>query len=474
MANILQVTRPTPDIENRTLENRDPRNHINNQQIQNQVDPSRVVRADGQEKGGTGSAAQDGNYSVIDYESNYGAFVQRLKDAGQLPELLKQLLLDDGAGIIFGNQESVAGLMEQLFSSINLNSPEELLAFLQSQQAAQVKFSGSFFDGLRSILFQNASQGLKEAALAFLKGYNDYSSGQHLLLQMRSLTDDISRLMLKSYRGDFEELRDMINWRAADGDTAANTEVLNGKLIPFLSRYISRTHDYGAVRDAVMFFVLHAVKYENGDKGRLAQLFERLTGNREAERFFKSSPLDLDQVLADIRSGQGKNTFADTFADLLLKGTGGQAGLENMQQFYNVLNGMLINESVYLPFLHIVLPFRYQDKDVMSEIWADPDAKKDPEEGGRRIKMFFRFDIRELGNFNMVMSLQDRRMDMQLYVPPALTQKSQEIQENISGILKKNGMDVNRLLVKEKRGEIRLEDVFPEIREKERTINVRI
>lgn len=88
--------------------------------------------------------------------------------------------------------------------------------------------------------------------------------------------------------------------------------------------------------------------------------------------------------------------------------------------------------------------------------------------------MFFRFDIRELGNFNMALSLQDRRMDMQLYVPPVLTQKAQEIQENISGILKKNGMDVNRLLVKEKRGEIRLEDVFPEIREKERTINVRI
>lgn len=473
MANILQVTRPTPDIENRTLENRDPRNHINSQQIQNQVDPTRVVRADGQEKGGTG-AAHDGNYSVIDYESNYGAFIQRLKDAGELPELLKQLLLEDSAGILFGNQESVAGLVEQLFTSIDINSSEELLAFLQSQQAAQVKFSGSFFDGLRSILFQNASQGLKEAALAFLKGYNDYSSGEHLLIQMRSLTDDISRLMLKSFRGDFEELRDMINWKAADGDTAANTEVLNGKLIPFLSRYISRTHDYGAVRDAVMFFVLHAVKYENGDKDRLAQLFDRLVGNREAERFFKNSPMDLEQALENIRGGQGKNDFADTFSDLLLKGTGGQAGLENIQQFYNILNGMLINESVYLPFLHIVLPFRYDGKDVMSEIWADPDAKKDPEEGGRRIKMFFRFDIRELGNFNMVLSLQDRKMDMQLYIPPVLTQKTQDIQENISGILKKNGMDVNRLLVKEKRGEIRLEDVFPEIREKERTINVRI
>lgn len=511
MANILQVTKPSVDMDNRLLDNRDPKGQIHNQNIHNQVDPSRVVRADGQEEGGSGKTAQDGNYSVIDYESNYGSFVQRLKDAGTLPELLKQLLFEGGAEILFGSQESVAGLMEQLFASMSVDSPEELLAFLKNQQAAQAKFSGEFFDGLRNILFQDAPQGLKDTALAFLKTYNDYSSGRHLLLQMRSLTEDISRLMLKNFRGEFELLANEMDWEAANGDTAANTVTLNTKLIPFLSQYISRTHDYGAVRDAVMFFVLHAVKYENGGQDGLEKLFERLMGGRDVERFFKNispdlaavreenggqdglarlfekfikggdlerpsknvSP-DLEQALGDIRRTGGGREFADAFSVMLKKGTEGQAGLENIQQFYNILNGMLLNESVYLPFLHILLPVRYRGKEMMSEIWADPDAKKEPGEAGRKIKMFFKFDIRELGAFNMVMSLRDRKMDMQLYIPPVLADKTQSIQENVSGILKKNGMEISHLLVKEKAGEIRLEDVFPEIKEKERTINVRI
>ena len=43
------------------------------------------------------------------------------------------------------------------------------------------------------------------------------------------------------------------------------------------------------------------------------------------------------------------------------------------------MNGMLLNESVYLPLLHILFPFQYQGKNVMSEIWADPDAGGKPE-----------------------------------------------------------------------------------------------
>ena len=40
--------------------------------------------------------------------------------------------------------------------------------------------------------------------------------------------------------------------------------------------------------------------------------------------------------------------------------------------------------------------------------------------------------------------------------------------------MKKNGLGLGRMLVREKTGSLRIEDVFPEIREKERTINVRI
>ena len=74
----------------------------------------------------------------------------------------------------------------------------------------------------------------------------------------------------------------------------------------------------------------------------------------------------------------------------------------------------------------------------------------------------------------MILALQDRRVEMQLYVPTLLAEKTESIQGSIAEILKKNGMNLNRLLVREKTGDIRLETIFPEIREREKGINVRI
>lgn len=473
MANILQVSSPSVNTDNRLLDSQEARNHPDSQRIQNPVDPTRVTRADGQEEGKTGTATGEGKYSIIDYESNYGAFIQKLGDGLELPKLLEQLLFRDASGLIFSGEEAVGELVEQLLSSMQMESPEELLEFFMGQQAQQAKFSGPFFDGLRSLLAQGSSENLKEAVMAFLKGYNDYSSGHHLLQQMHSLTEDISRLMLTPYKEDFSQLADAMDWGAENGDTAANTALLNSRLIPFMSNYISRTHDYGAVRDAVMLFILHAVKYENGGEEKLSQLFERMAGSREFERFFKGDArTEFDSALGLL--GRQTDSFADIFSSLLLKGANGQAGLENIQQFYNILNGMLLNESVYMPLIHLLVPFRYQGKEVMSEIWADPDAEKEQDEDGRRVKMFFKFDIQNLGSFDMVLALQDRRVELQLYVPSVLSEQAESIQDNITGILKKNGLELNRLRVREKTGDIRVENVFPQIREKERTINVRI
>lgn len=109
-------------------------------------------------------------------------------------------------------------------------------------------------------------------------------------------------------------------------------------------------------------------------------------------------------------------------------------------------------------------------------MWIDPDAEKDAEEehGGRKIKFLVRFDIQETGSFELAASVQERKVKMQLSVPPALMEQRQEIQKKITEIFKKNGMEMGRLLVKEKQGETRLEEIFPEVLRKEKTINVRI
>ncbi|HBN55782.1 MAG TPA: hypothetical protein DD414_03320, partial [Lachnospiraceae bacterium] len=79
-----------------------------------------------------------------------------------------------------------------------------------------------------------------------------------------------------------------------------------------------------------------------------------------------------------------------------------------------------------------------------------------------------------LGKFEMVMMLQDRESRMQLYVPSALAKQNKKIQTDVSEILKKNGLRLNQFSVYERIRDRRIDEVFPEIREKEKTINVRI
>lgn len=480
MANILQVTNPNLNTDNRNMPNpMDPRygDHAN---VRNQVDPTRVVRTDGRDGEQTGNTAQDELFRVINYESNYGAFVKELGESGDLASAVENLFFTDASIFQGEGATEIGALVDQFLMSMRMDSPEDLLQFLQGQQELQARFSGDFFNKLRSLLMQHPSDSFKDAALAFLREYNNYASGSHLLQQMRSLTDDIEQLMLRSCREEFRELADAMNWGAANGDTAANAGVLNGRLIPFLSNYISRMHDYGAVRDATMLLIFNAVRYENGDGDKLSQLFARLLEDRDFARLFKGEEqASLENLLklgADAAAAQKPvmAEFADSLANLLLRGANGQAGLENVQQFYTIMNGMLMNESVYMPLLHFMIPFQYEDNNVVSEMWVDPDAKRSSDDEGRKIKLFLKFDIQSLGKFELVMTLQDRESQMQLFVPTHLTKQNKKIQTDVSDILKKNGIRPGQISVYGRVRDRKVTEVFPEIREKETTINVRI
>ncbi len=55
-----------------------------------------------------------------------------------------------------------------------------------------------------------------------------------------------------------------------------------------------------------------------------------------------------------------------------------------------------------------------------------------------------------------------------------LAGKGRQIESEVGGILKKNGISFQHLLIGRCVRDSRVEEVFPEIREKERGINVRI
>lgn len=413
----------------------------------------------------------------IDFESNYAAFVTRMRDALDLPEQLDQLLFKDGAQLLMSGNGEMQQVLNELFSTIQMDDPSQLLQYFSTQQDVQAKFTGDFFNDLRGVLAGNISDNLKNAIQEFLKSYNDYSSGTHYLNQMQSSARDISSMLLKSYRGDFEDLLNQMDWNAEPGDTQANTELINNQIIPFLSKYVSRTHDYGSVRKASMLFVMYAAKYENGNKSVMEKLFSKIARNGDFQLLFKGEDAKASFAATEeaLKTQNSATQASDLISNYLLKGAQGSAGPEQISQYYKVLNNLLLNESMYMPLLHMLIPFRYQNKDVMSEMWVDPDADKKKSDGdAKTVKLLLKFNIEGLGNFDMITQMKERNVDMHLFVPETVKETPKNIQTKVGQILSNNGLSLRNIELGKKTRDIRVEEVFPEIREKESGINVAV
>ncbi|MCC6095293.1 MAG: hypothetical protein LIV24_09800, partial [Eubacterium sp.] len=357
MANILQVTSPETNIES----NQGIRTGI--QTGGGQVGNAGRVQIQPKGQNADAAAAARGESAeAADFESNYAAFLTKLQASDSLPEELTELLFHDGEVLLQSENSEIAGLMQELFAGIEMESPEDLLQFMQSQTDGQMKFSGTFFDGIRNILKEDISGPYQEAVMRFIRSYNSYTSGSHLLNQLHTLGQQASGQMLKAYRGNFENLLDRMNWMAENGDREANTRLLNNEIIPFLSKYISRTHDYGAIRRTAVLFSLYSVKYEEGSEKELVSAFRRLSRNSDFRALFDGDPEKaLVKKLAELRERESGDGFSDAFSQLLLKGAQGRTGSESVSRYYQVLNSLLLHESAYMPLLHMLLPFRYQN-----------------------------------------------------------------------------------------------------------------
>ena len=453
MSNILRVTDPSTYIDNRNVHTgQEQQSALNSSQIQNPSDPSRVVRADGQKSGTAGDQENESGFSVRNYNGNYTDFLQKLGQENEIKDSLGRILFRDGAVIAKGD-EGLGKMVQQLLDSASFEDSGQLLDFLKMQ--GQTKFSGTFFENLRTLLQQEGNRGLQE--------------------QMQELTDEIKGMLYTSARQEYASILDQLDWKAENGETKENSQVLFQKLVPFLSRYISRTHDYGNVRSSVIQLILYGARYENGSSALLRSLFEQMAANRDFKRFFETEPEELYAVLTGSKGKKG-NIYGDIFGSLVERGAKGEAGLEHVQDFYQLMRGMLVNESVYMSVNHFVLPFQYQGKEAVSEFWIDPDAEKKEEEkdGGRKIRLLVDFEIRGLGDFQLLADLQDHKISMELGVPKNLSAGAGEIQAKLQEICTRNGMRVKMMQVQERKAHYRLLDVFPKIRKKENGINVSV
>ena len=142
--------------------------------------------------------------------------------------------------------------------------------------------------------------------------------------------------------------------------------------------------------------------------------------------------------------------WVDSLLNIMQAGIKGEAGIENREAFMNIMKAMLVNESVYMPVMHAMIPVVLDGVPMFSEIWVDPDEESStPGSSERGIKLLIKFDLKDVGFFDVMMYYEKGKMDMLIHYPEELSGHESEIREGIRKIMSRNHLELEYLAVEQ-------------------------
>lgn len=471
MSNILKVTTPITGYENSA--NRQNVSQADNMRIKNPVVPDKVVRPDGRRE----SNAEQGVRKGISYESNFGNFVQSLRDMPKLQEIMSKMMFSGMANLVeAGISKGTAEEISAMFQLLEM-SPEQLKEFLKNQMNGANKLHGPLFQLLRQVMGDATTVELKAGILNFLKKYNDMSSGSHIFENIKGQLEEIGKYMFRNDREMLKNLADQLHPYDLE-DNEYNVALLKEKIVPFLGQYISSTRDMGKIRDLINLLTYNVSRYENGNVDGLAQAFQKLLGFETFQKRFAGMSADELRNMflnVDFDRAAGKADWSDRFLNIMQAGIRGEAGVENREAFLNVMQGMLMNESVYMPVLHVMLPVILNGVPFFSELWIDPNEESAVEGSQERgVKLLIKFDMKEVGFFDIMMYYEKGKMDMLVHYPEELAEHESDIRDGIARIMKRNNIEVEYLAVEQGKEPISVSAAFPKIYERRNSVDVAV
>lgn len=471
MSNILKVTTPALGYENAV--NKQNINQPENLGIQAPVRADNAAGAGNKEEF---SGMKDG--SGIYQESNFANFIRTLQEVPKLREIMGKLMFGGMEHLVeSGVRAQTAQDISTMLQLLNMSSAEAA-EFLKKQTDGANRLHGPLFDLLRQVMSESTTVELKFAILEFLKKYNDMSSGTHIMNNIQSELKEIQKYMFRQEREQLDMLMKQLKPHTMK-DSEANTELLKGRIIPFLGKYISDTGNMGKIRDIINLLTYNTSRYENGALDSVMQAFKKLEEFPAFQKRFGGMTSEEVAKLferVNFDKAAGREEWSDKFLEIMRAGVRGEAGTQVRETFLNLLNSTLVNESVYMPLLHLAIPLIIEGVPIFSEMWIDPDEESDEENaaGGKGVKILLKFDMKEVGFFDILMYYQNNKMSMVTHYPDTLPVKGEEIRKGISGILKKNGMEVEYLAVEEGKESIPVSKAFPKIYERRNSVNVTI
>ena len=476
MPDLLGVTNPVPGHNDNNV-NRNMPVSTNDPRIQNAPDLNRVSRSDNRtERQDTGDAAQG-----LRYDSNFAAFLRRLASTPELRESLTTLFaMYEGTVVSSGIEEGLAGEMGALLNMLKMDEAE-LGKFLFSQMANGTRFGGALFNVLREAFANSNSEAVRNNILQFLKKYTDYSSTDHIQGNLLRTLTRLTRAIPASYGSQLLPMVSQLEELLNAGNRAGALKLLQGSILTFLSGYTSKTNDMGLSRTLISMLALDVSRLENGGEDSLLQAFHQLMSSPGLRE--KLGGLSDEALLRLLNSSSfAKAAEGDQFAAQLARAAHtalqNGSGNEVQEAFRNIVSAFLVNESVHMPLNHVLLPMEWDGKMAFSEMWVDPDAEENLKRGrGERenvLRFLFKIDIQDLGFFDMVLTCQGEKVDVQVFCPERVAPFSQMVQGELARIITDNGLTANAVQVQQMVRPLTISGVFPRIFEGENSINVKI
>ena len=473
MPDLLGATNPVPGHDNINI-NRNIPISPGSSQVQNVPDLSKVTGADHR------TEQQDSSQSggQVRYDSNFQTFVQQLRQTQDLSSIMAKLMMREGTSVASGMSEGIAEEMAQALQMLKMDQTE-LLKFLSAQMKAGTRFGGALFALLRNAYARADAEGVRLDILNFLKSYSDFSSTAHIEGNLVRNLANMANAMPASWGDQLRALLAQLENGIAAGDRQGNIALLEQQVFPLMSSYVSQTHDLGTPRELLSLLALDLARYENGAEDKLTEAFHQLSGYGTLKGMLGG--IDGEALLRLLQNSQfAKNTAAAQFADHLAAAAAralrGEGSAEVQEVFRNLVSAMLINESVYMPLNHFLIPMELDGRMLFSELWVDPDAeeKKGGGQGEKCMKFLFKIDVQGLGFFDVILTNRERDVGIVVSCPEGVVPFSKEIEQNISKILTRNDLNPAAVSVRKMERPVTLTEVFPKIFEGKNSVNVKV
>jgi hypothetical protein len=131
-----------------------------------------------------------------------------------------------------------------------------------------------------------------------------------------------------------------------------------------------------------------------------------------------------------------------------------------------------MNESVYLPVNHYLLPFEKS----FADLWVDPNDRDDQSGGQSQaaVKLLLQINTPAFGRFDVVLTDRDRDVDVQVACPQGAVPFSKEIEQAMSQIITDSGLTATGVQVRGAERSLTLSEVFPKILEGRDSVNVKV